>query len=117
MEIRPIRESLKQVGSIALQGKSERELIEIACALSTELDDTERKFLSATSTYCETGAKTEWRVWEKSTAMRQVWIVKKVTRYSDTDDPKVEEQHVMLIDRALAEQFVALLNTQVNPVF
>jgi hypothetical protein len=117
MEIRPIHESLKQVGSIALHGKSERQLIEIACALSTELANAERKFLSATSTYSETGAKTEWRVWEKTSAMRQVWIIKKVTRYSDTDSPQIEEEHVMLIDRKLADQFVAFLNTQVNPVF
>ncbi len=117
MDIKEIRSAVKQYGVIALHGKTEPELTKIACLLADELDKTETKFLAATSTYSETGAKTEWEIWDKSGSMRPVWIVKKVTRFSDTASPLIEKEHVMLVDRAIADQFVALLNTQQNPLF
>lgn len=99
-------------GVSGIHRMTENEVRESVCLLAKELKDTQERYLSATHLYSETDSKTEWSVWEKSTGMRYVWIVKRVTRMAGSDFEETEDSHVMLVDREIAPQMVELLNSQ-----
>jgi hypothetical protein len=114
MDTKEIRGLVKQYGYVGLHGRSEGELTSLVCDLAKELEETELRLFSGTFVYRETGAKTEWEILDNNEAQRLVWIIKKVTRFADTDLEKVEKERFTAVDREIADQFIAVLNSQKN---
>jgi hypothetical protein len=112
MDIKEIRANVDQYGYIGLHDVSEADLKKTICELTKELKDTELRYFAAMSPYHETGAKTEWEIFDKMDTLRNVWIVKKVTRMAGTDFEDIQRQHVIWVDRKIAQAMIDLLHTQ-----
>ncbi len=113
MSIQDTIRSVREIGSIALLNKTDDELRGIICDIVNHNRAEEVKSFAATHLYSETSSKTVWRLDKNSNPMRYVWIIKEVTRFQDMPDlRKVEAEHVMCVDKAIASQLVDLLNSQ-----
>lgn len=65
--------------------------------------------------YNETDSKTEWVIVDRNPHMAIVHIVKRVTRYFGSDlETTHDEQYPITVDRVIANDMVALLNSQLE---
>lgn len=116
MNAKQIVDRVNMTGVVALTGKSEAELKQMICTLAEEFKTMQVRHTSATMPFHEPMSRTEWSIADYDARTSFVWVMKSVTTHIGTDDEHTEKTPVLVLDRSVAENVVAQLNTQVSPV-
>nr|WP_250808503.1 hypothetical protein [Neorhizobium tomejilense] len=111
-DTKEIIELAQAYGVAGIYDKPIEALRKAVCDLVEQLKEAKGQRISALSVYSDSHSKTEWLVDDLNPAMRDVWIVKKITKMAGTEYEETCREHVLLANRAIADGIVGLLNSQ-----